>query len=181
MFRWAYLTSRQRDLWSLRLGGLTESEISRKEEISRQSVHIILNVAVEKISDALREVAEVNRIKVEHIDVMKSKVLGKRRRARLGAGRLRFQELSGELCIVKHYLSIRAEDFVKAEIRAIILSGNFADWSQYDLGEFGELFKLIDSYGTPTLGLCGGHQLLAQMYGVRVGPMRALKPGEIGP
>lgn len=76
MFRWAYLTPRQRHLWSLRLGGLTESDISRKEEISRQSVHIILNVAVGKISEALREAAMVNRIKVDHVDVMKGILVG---------------------------------------------------------------------------------------------------------
>lgn len=75
-FRLGYLTPRQRHLWGLMLGGLTESDISRKEEISRQSVHIILNVAREKISQALREAAEVNRIQVEHMDVMKGILVG---------------------------------------------------------------------------------------------------------
>jgi len=77
MFRWGYLTPRQRHIWSLRLGGLTESDISRKEEISRQSVHIILNVAREKISQALKEAAEVNRIEIKHMDVMKGILVGK--------------------------------------------------------------------------------------------------------
>jgi hypothetical protein len=58
------------------LGGLTESDISRKEEISRQSVHIILNVAREKISQALREAAEVNRVRIRHIDIMKGILVG---------------------------------------------------------------------------------------------------------
>ena len=75
-FRWGYLTPRQRHLWSLRLGGLTESGISRKEEISRQSVHIMLNVAREKISQALKEVAEVNRIQIKHMDVTKGILVG---------------------------------------------------------------------------------------------------------
>jgi len=76
MFRSGYLTPRQRDLWGLRLGGLTESDISRREEISRQSVHIILGVAREKISQALKEAADVNRIQVEHMDVMKGILVG---------------------------------------------------------------------------------------------------------
>lgn len=75
-FRWGYLTPRQRHLWGLRLGGLTESDISRKEEISRQSVHIILNVAREKISQALKEAAEVNGIRIKHTDVMKGILIG---------------------------------------------------------------------------------------------------------
>ena len=56
---------------------MTESDISRKEEISRQSVHIILNVAREKIIQALKEAAEINRIKIEHMDVMKGILVGK--------------------------------------------------------------------------------------------------------
>ena len=76
MFRWGYLTPRQRHLWALRLGGLTESDISRKEDISRQSVHIILNVAREKILQALKEAADVNRIKIAHVDVMKAILVG---------------------------------------------------------------------------------------------------------
>jgi transcriptional regulator len=76
MFRSGYLTSRQRHLWGLRLGGLTESDISRKEEISRQSVHIILDVAREKILQALKEAADINRIKIEHMDVMKGILVG---------------------------------------------------------------------------------------------------------
>jgi len=75
-FRWGYLTPRQRHLWSLQLGGLTESDISRKEEISRQSVHIILDVAQEKLSRALKEAAEVNRIRVSHMDPAKAVLFG---------------------------------------------------------------------------------------------------------
>jgi transcriptional regulator len=77
MFRWAYLTARQRHLWSLKLVGLTESDISRKEEISRQSVHIILDVAEEKVSQALREAADINRIEVKHVDFAKGILAGK--------------------------------------------------------------------------------------------------------
>lgn len=76
VFRLAYLTPRQRHLWSLRLGGLSESDISRREDISRQSVHVILNVARDKISLALKEAAEVNRIQTRHLDVMKGILVG---------------------------------------------------------------------------------------------------------
>jgi transcriptional regulator len=79
MFRWAYLTPRQRQLWNLKLDGLTESDISRREDISRQSVHIMLDVAQEKISQALKEAADVNRIETEHVDAMKGILVGESR------------------------------------------------------------------------------------------------------
>lgn len=77
MFRWAYLTPRQRHLWGLKLIGLTESDISRREEISRQSVHIILDVAQEKVSQALQEAADINRIEVKHVDFSRGILFGK--------------------------------------------------------------------------------------------------------
>jgi len=60
----------------MRLGGMTESDISRKEEISRQSVHIILNVARDKVLQALKEAAEINRVRIEHIDPMRGILVG---------------------------------------------------------------------------------------------------------
>ena len=76
MLSWGYLTPRQRYIWGLKTHGLTESDISRRAEISRQSVHIILNVAVDKISRALKETAEVNRIMPKHVDAAKGILIG---------------------------------------------------------------------------------------------------------
>ncbi|MBS7648174.1 MAG: LuxR C-terminal-related transcriptional regulator [Candidatus Bathyarchaeia archaeon] len=76
MFRWGYLTPRQRQMWSLMRGGLTESEISRELNISRQSVHVMLNAAQSKILQALNEAAEVNRIQVRYLDVKKGILVG---------------------------------------------------------------------------------------------------------
>lgn len=55
---------------------MTESEISRELNITRQSVHIMLNVARSKIIRALNEAAEVNRIQVRHLDVEKGILVG---------------------------------------------------------------------------------------------------------
>ena len=74
--RWGYLTPRQREIWGLAIRGDTESEISRKLEISRQSVHIMLDAAQGRILQGLNDAAEVNRIQVKHIDVGKGILLG---------------------------------------------------------------------------------------------------------
>ena len=76
MLRWGYLTSRQSEMWGLARSGLTESEISRKLDVSRQSVHIMLDAARNKITQALNEAAEVNRIQIQHMEIEKGILVG---------------------------------------------------------------------------------------------------------
>lgn len=71
-----YPTSRQGQIWSLARRGKSESEISKRLRISRQSVHIMLDAAQNKILQALNEAAEVNRIQVRHLDVQKGILVG---------------------------------------------------------------------------------------------------------
>ena len=70
------MTLRQSQIWGLVRDGLSESEVSRELNISRQSVHIMLNAAQSKIFQALHEAAEVNRIQVRHLDAEKGILFG---------------------------------------------------------------------------------------------------------
>jgi transcriptional regulator len=63
-------------MWGLARSGLTESEISRKLEVSRQAVHIMLDAARNKVMQALNEAAEVNRIQIQHMEIEKGILVG---------------------------------------------------------------------------------------------------------
>jgi hypothetical protein len=63
-------------MWGLARSGLTESEISRKLDVSRQSVHIMLDAARNKVIQALNEAAEVNRIQIQHMEIDKGILVG---------------------------------------------------------------------------------------------------------
>jgi GMP synthase-like glutamine amidotransferase len=120
-------------------------------------------------------------VNIEHPIIMNDP---KRRRARLiklMEAKMRFEELSGQPCLISNYLDISAETMLKMQIRAILISGNSTNWSEYDFTDFGELFKLIKDYAIPILGLCGGHQLIARAYDGKIAPMRPLRPGEDDP
>ncbi len=76
-FRFGYLTPKQRRFWRLRFDGLTQAEISRKMRITRQTVNKTVNIIDSKVSKALLEAAELNRIEINRVDPEKGFLLGR--------------------------------------------------------------------------------------------------------
>ena len=71
-----YLTSKQRQIWDLRGRGLPEANIARKLDVSRQTVHKALNIANDKVSQALQETARLNKIRVRTVDSTNGILIG---------------------------------------------------------------------------------------------------------
>src|SRR3990170_7673178 len=76
-FRFGYLTPKQRKYWSLRLSGLTQAEISRKMDVTRQTVNKTFNAVDSRVSKALLEAAQVNRIETSRLDPEKGFLIGR--------------------------------------------------------------------------------------------------------
>ena len=62
-----YLTTKQKLVWTLKSEGYTEAGIGRKLDITRQTVHKALNVANQKVLQALEETAKINRIEIQTV------------------------------------------------------------------------------------------------------------------
>ena len=77
-----------------------------------------------------------------------------------------------------HYWDVSQQLAEQKDVRAIVISGNTTDWEKYDFTTFEPLFHLVKSGKMPTIGLCGGHQLIALMYGGKCDAIRKLHPGE---
>jgi len=75
-FQFGYLTPKQRRFWRLRFNGLTQAEISREMDITRQTVNKTLNVIDSKVNKALLEAAQLNRITINRMDSEKGFLLG---------------------------------------------------------------------------------------------------------
>ena len=71
-----YLTLKQRQIWGLKGKGLLETNIARRLNITRQTVHKALNVANTKVSQALQETARVNKIRVKTVDPTNGILIG---------------------------------------------------------------------------------------------------------
>ena len=76
-FRFGYLTPKQRNYWGLRRSGLTQADISRKMDVTRQTVNKTFNAIDSRVSKALLEAAHINRIETSKVDHEKGYLLGR--------------------------------------------------------------------------------------------------------
>lgn len=87
-------------------------------------------------------------------------------------------ELAGLPCVVIHYIEVRKENFGNPHLRAIVITGAgspTADPMTRDL------FVLIREARVPIMGLCAGHQHIAEAHGIASATMRKLREGEKDP
>lgn len=76
MSSFKFLAPRQEAVWALQREGLKEAEIARRLGISRQFVHQTLNATVAKVSKALVEAAQANRIQIRRLEPLKGIAFG---------------------------------------------------------------------------------------------------------
>ena len=88
------------------------------------------------------------------------------------------ERLSGDLCLVMHFSQVTRERIEDVQPWAICHSGGGTPHEDYDLLQRDEYTWLITQSGIPQIGFCGGHQLIAELFGAPVGTMRELGPGE---
>ncbi|MBS7656013.1 response regulator transcription factor [Candidatus Bathyarchaeota archaeon] len=71
-----YLTNRQFNIWNMLREGLSQSEIARRLNITRQAVNQMISSIPEKITMALMDAAKLNRIEPRYIDNKKGILFG---------------------------------------------------------------------------------------------------------
>jgi len=95
--------------------------------------------------------------------------------------KLRLEEISSQPCLVQRYLRLTRQRLSDWGIRALVISGNVADWAEYGEADLAEMCRIIRAAELPIIGFCGGYQLIAMAHGASLGPMRRLKEGEEDP
>jgi hypothetical protein len=69
-FTTAYLTPRQLSIWGLRRVGKSQAEIGRELGVQRQGINEVLKKIDSKLSHALLEAAQTNKLDIHRIDTL---------------------------------------------------------------------------------------------------------------
>lgn len=101
--------------------------------------------------------------------------------------RRRFEEISGETCVVLHMSQATPKAIEEIRPKALLLSGCGTWFRDFDVKDFYPFEDLLMAFpNIPTIGFCGSHQLIGFVFnqGFRAmervvdEPMRDLRPGE---
>ena len=76
-FQFGYLTPKQRKYWGLRRSGMTQAEISREMDVTRQTVNKTFIAVDSRVSRALLEAAQINRVEINRVNPEKGFLLGR--------------------------------------------------------------------------------------------------------
>jgi hypothetical protein len=71
-----YITQKQAEIWEFKKKGFSESDIARRLQVTRQTVHKAADVATIKIEAALVEAANLNKIKIKNMDASNGILMG---------------------------------------------------------------------------------------------------------
>ncbi|MCA1553361.1 MAG: gamma-glutamyl-gamma-aminobutyrate hydrolase family protein [Chloroflexi bacterium] len=90
----------------------------------------------------------------------------------------RLEDISGEPCLIVRYDRISPQFLRAVQARAVLVSGNWTLLEFYTDAQMAGLRAVFREAAWPTLGLCGGHQMLAHTYGAQVSPLGPLVSGD---
>lgn len=117
-------------------------------------------------------------IDVEHEKIAKDPAQQEKHSAMRRERGERLQAIAGVPCEVIHYTDVTAKLACEKGVQAIAMSGCRSDWAEYDFARFEPLFNMVRAGTWPTIGFCGGGQLIYMAFGGTCGPLGELPAGE---
>lgn len=89
------------------------------------------------------------------------------------------ESATGVRTLPVHYRAFSIDWMRRNDVHGFFISGNTPDWVEYDWENFKPLQEAFLSGEYPTLGFCGGHQLIGMTFGIEAGPLGPIQPGEV--
>ena len=93
----------------------------------------------------------------------------------------RFEDISGDLCLLVRYWRVNPDLLRQLGARAVVVSGAATDFEHYNDKDLEGLRAVYQEAAWPTLGLCAGHQLMALACRAGVDAMGPLPQGALDP
>lgn len=80
------------------------------------------------------------------------------------AVKLKLEKISGLPCLVQYYADVTLKMVKALGIKAVVFSGYTTALEEHKLETFQGIYELARESDIPMLGICGGHQLLAELW-----------------
>lgn len=90
----------------------------------------------------------------------------------------RFEDITGDQCLIVRYQHATPELLQRLQARAVLMSGCFTDFEHYREEDLQGLRQIYRQAAQPILGFCAGHQLMAQSRGATIGAMGTRSGGD---
>ncbi len=110
-------------------------------------------------------------VDLEHNRLRQDAVLWQFFATKMLEAKYRLEEISGDSCLIVHYDRLNPALLRELKAWAVVVGGHYTGPWHYAEKELVGLRDVFHTAAWPTLGICGGFQLMAQTYGAEVGPM----------
>jgi len=91
----------------------------------------------------------------------------------------RLEEISGDHCLIMRYDRLSPAALREVNARAVLVSGNTTEFQHYDEEKLAGLRAVFREAAQPTIGFCGGFQMMAETFGVKAGPIVPSEHGDM--
>lgn len=116
-------------------------------------------------------------VDIEHIRVKQDPPKWRKHLAGVADIKFKLEEISGEPCLIVRYERVSPQLLKDVDARAVLVSGNITEFQHYSEAELAGLRAIFREATRPTVGFCGGAQMMAETFGSRAA---AIDEGEQG-
>jgi len=91
----------------------------------------------------------------------------------------RLEEISGDHCLIMRYDRLSPDALCEVKAKAVLISGNTTEFQYYEEAKLSGLRAVFREAAQPTLGFCGGFQMMAEAFGITAGPIVSTESGDM--
>lgn len=110
-------------------------------------------------------------VDLEHERLRQDVALWRLFAARTLEAKYRIEAIGGLPCLIVKYDCIGPARLRELDVQALVVGGHYTGLQHYAEADLAGLRAVLSEAAWPTLGICGGFQLMAQTYEAGIGPM----------
>ena len=118
-------------------------------------------------------------VDIEHIRVRENKEEWDKHLRLTMDIKYKLEEVSGDHCLVLRYEKVSPAALRQLTARAVLVSGNVTEFQHYNEADLAGLRAVFREGARPTVGFCGGAQMMAETFGSRAAAIDESENGDM--